>query len=96
MKANYDKPKTKYAQAVEANKQYRRMITRRLMMAVALALSDICGFGTVRITRVLAALAEILEGYSVYDADYTADMAAELRDRGIVLPGITDEKGGPE
>ena len=93
MKANYIKPKTNYAQSVNANKQDRRMITRRLMMGTALALSDICGYGTVRVTRVLEALAEILEGYSVYDTDYTADMAAELRERGIILLGITDERG---
>jgi hypothetical protein len=86
MKANYIKPKTNYAQAVDANKQYRRMITRRLMMAVALTLNDICGFGTVRIVRVLKGLAEIITGYAVFSAEMTKDMAAELRDRGIELP----------
>ena len=86
MKANYDKPKTNYAQSVDANKQYRRMIVTRLFMAVALTLSDICGFGTVRIVRVLRGLAEIINGYAVFSAEMSKDMAAELRDRGIVLP----------
>ena len=86
MKANYIKPKTNYAQAVEADKQNRQMITRRLMMAVALTLSDICGFGTVRIVRVLRGLAEIITGYAVFSTAMTKDMAAELKGRGIVLP----------
>lgn len=86
MKANYDKPKTDYALAVEANKQYRRMIVTRLFMAVALVLNDICGFGTVRIVRVLKGLAEIINGYAVFSATMNKDMAAELLDRGIELP----------
>ncbi len=62
------------------------MIVTRLFMAVALALSDIRGYGTVRIVRVLKGLAEIINGYAIYSATMNKDMAAELRDRGIVLP----------
>lgn len=86
MKANLIKQPTLYKQAVDANKQYRQMITRRLMMAVALALSDICGFGTVRIVRILRGLTEIINGYAVFSATMNKDMAAELRNRGIELP----------
>jgi hypothetical protein len=86
MKANYESPATKYAQAVELNKQYRRMISTRLFMAVALTLSDVCGWGTVRIVRVLKGLAEIIHGYAVFSATMNKDMAAELKDRGIELP----------
>ena len=96
MKANYNHPQSAYKQAAAAAAQARQGLTRRLMMGTALALSDVCGYGTVRVTRVLEALAEILEGYSVYDTDYTADMAAELRERGIILLGITDAKGVEE
>lgn len=86
MKANYESPQTKYAQAVELNKQYRRMISTRLFMAVALTLSDVCGLGTVRIVRVLRGLAEIIHGYAVWEATANCDMRAELKDRGIELP----------
>lgn len=86
MKANLIKQPTLYKQAVDANKQYRKMITRRLMMAVALVLSDVCGFGTVRIVRVLKGLAEIINGYAVFSATMNRDMATELLDRGIELP----------
>lgn len=86
MKANYSKLPTQYAQAVNDNKKYRRMIVTRLFMAVALVLNDICGFGTVRIVRVLKGLAEIINGYAIFSATMNKDMAAELADRGIVLP----------
>lgn len=86
MKANYSKLPTQYAQAVNDNKKYRRMIVTRLFMAVALVLNDICGFGTVRIVRILRGLAEIINGYAVLSATMNKDMAAELKDRGIVLP----------
>lgn len=98
MKCNTQREKTLYAQAVEANKQHRQTITRRLMVAVALTLSDICGFGTVRIVRVLRGLAEIINGYAVFSAEMTKDMAAELRDRGIELPAelLGEDKGAAE
>lgn len=95
MKANLIKKPTPYQQAVDATKQHRQMITRRLMMAVALTLSDICGFGTVRIVRVLRGLAEIINGYAVFSAEMNRDMAAELKDRGIELPAelLGEDKG---
>lgn len=86
MKANYSKLPTQYAQAVNDNKKYRRMIVTRLFMAVALVLSDVCGFGTVRIVRILRGLAEIVNGYAVFSATMNKDMAAELAERNIVLP----------
>lgn len=86
MKANYSSPETKYAHAVEINKQYRRMISTRMFLAVALTLSDVCGFGTVRIVRVLRGLAEIIHGYAAFSATMNRDMAAELLGRGIELP----------
>ncbi len=86
MKCNTQREKTLYAQAVDVNKKYRRMIVTRLFMSVALVLSDVLGFGTVRIVRVLRGLAEIINGYAVFSATMNKDMAAELKDRGIVLP----------
>jgi hypothetical protein len=90
MRANYEKPKTPYKFIEDANKKYHKKITRRLMMATALTLSDICGFGNVRINRVMKGLSEIIDGYAVYSHRMNKDMAKELSDRGIVLPGITD------
>lgn len=66
--------------------------------ATALALNDVCGFGTVRIKRVLNAISEIINGYDnecftskerrigAVDVEKSANaMKAELSDRGIVL-----------
>lgn len=92
MKANLPMQQTLYKQAVNANIKYRQMVSRRIMMATALMLSDLFGFGPVRINRALKGLAEIFDGYSVYAETMNKDMAAELRDRGIELPGITDVK----
>ena len=90
MRANYENQKTPYKFIEDANKKYRKKITRRLMMSVALTLSDICGFGNVRVNRVIRGLAEIINGYAIYSNKMNKDMAAELKDRGITLPGITD------
>jgi hypothetical protein len=94
MKANVPIQQTLYKQAVNANTKYRQMVSRRVMMATALMLSDLFGFGQVRVLRALKGLAEIFDGYAVYSEHMNKDMAAELRDRGIELPGITDVMEG--
>lgn len=66
--------------------------------ATALALNDVCGFGTVRIKRVLNAISEIVNGYDsecftakerrigAVDVEKSANaMKAELESRGITF-----------
>lgn len=86
MRANLTKHPTPYRMMVDANKQYRQMVSRRIMMATALMLSDLFGFGNARVNRALKGLAEIINGYAVFSATMNRDMANELWERGIDLP----------
>ena len=72
----------------------RKAVTERSMYAIALALNDVRGYGNVRINRVLAAWAEIVNGYSdeAYGGKDSEDMERmndalrqELKNRGIEI-----------
>lgn len=85
------------AQELEAySKKLQWMLTRRMVYAVCLALSDQYGFGSKRCQRVVEGAVEIITGVSedVYrkgeidpdGVDKAADnMLAELADRGIKI-----------
>lgn len=73
-------------------KQYQTMITRRLFLAVILALNDISGWGDIRCGRLINALAEIIEGYGVFNEHMTKNMEQELAERGLTVPDALKEE----
>lgn len=86
--------------AFEKNLKWK--LTRRMVYAVCLALSDQYGFGSKRCQRVVEGAIEIISGVSedVYErneiepngVDKAADnMAAELADRGIMIVFTGDD-----
>ena len=83
-------------EVAEFERQLKWRLTRRMVYAICLALSDQYGFGSKRCQRAVEGVIEIISGVSedVYDrneldavgVDKAADnMAAELADRGIEI-----------
>jgi hypothetical protein len=70
--------------AVEHNKQYRILITRRLIYAAMLAANESLGLGPVRMERYKAALKQILtEATDLYDDCMETGLERACRERGI-------------